>query len=68
MEVDLPESKEERSFIPSAVSSSAGWHEAKFMCDRHCQEEGFQYFDSVSVVVEDSGELCTRNLCKAVTI
>ena len=42
IDVDMDENKEEWSFIPSAVSSSAGWHEPKFMCVRQCREEGFQ--------------------------
>ena len=42
MDVDMDENKEEWSFIPSAVSSSAGWHEPKLMCDRQCREEGFK--------------------------
>ena len=30
MDVDMDESNEELSFVPSAVSDSAGWHERKF--------------------------------------
>ena len=34
------EEKEGLSFVPSAVSGSAGWHEPTFMCDRRCRKEG----------------------------
>ena len=34
MDVDMDENMEELSFIPSVVSSSAGWLEPQFMCDR----------------------------------
>ena len=40
MDVTMDENKEELSFIPSAVSSSAGWYEQQFMCDRQCREKG----------------------------
>ena len=39
MEVTMDENKEELNFIPSAVSSSAGWYEPQFMCDRQCREK-----------------------------
>ena len=42
----------ERSLFPSVVSSCAGWCEPQFRCNRHCQEEGFHYFDTASVMVE----------------
>ena len=48
MDLDTDVHKGELSFIPSAVSSSAGWNESKFMCDRQCREEGFTYFDVAS--------------------
>ena len=32
IEVVMHENKEELSFVPSAVSSSAGWHEPNFSC------------------------------------
>ena len=41
MDVDMDE-KEELSFVPSAVSRTAGWHEPKLVCDRQCREDGFQ--------------------------
>ena len=34
MEVDMEENKEERSFVPSSVSNSAGGHDPMFMCAR----------------------------------
>ena len=60
MDVDTDENKDELSFMPSAVSSSTGWHEPKFMCDRQCQQEKFNFFDIASVMVEDD-ELYTIN-------
>ena len=30
MDVDMDENKDELSFVPSAVSGTAGWHEPKF--------------------------------------
>ena len=38
VEVDMDEHEEELSFIPIAVSSSAGWHDPKFMCDQALPE------------------------------
>ena len=32
----MDENTEDMSFIPTAMSNSAGWHEPKFMCDRQC--------------------------------
>ena len=64
MNVDVDENKEELSFIPSAVSSLAGWHEPKFVCDRQCREKGFQYCDIASVMVEDDGAPHTMHLCR----
>ena len=37
VDVDVDESKEELSFVPSVVSDSVGWHEPKFRCDRQCR-------------------------------
>ena len=64
MDVDVDVDKEEFSFVLLAVSCSAGWHEPKFMCDKQCREQGFQYDDTASVIVEDDGELHTINLCR----
>ena len=64
MNVDVDENKEELSFIPSAVSSLAGWHEPKFVCDRQCREKEFQYCDIASVMVEDDGAPHTMRLCR----
>ena len=64
-DMDMDENKEELSFVPIAVSSSAGWHEPKFMCDRQCWKKGFYYFDIASGMVEDTGELYTINLCES---
>ena len=36
MDVDMDEHKEELIFVPSAVSSSAGWRAPKFMCQAYC--------------------------------
>ena len=52
MDVDMDESNEELS----SLSSAAGWHEPQFMCDRQCQEQGFQNYDIASVMVADDGE------------
>ena len=64
MDVDMDENTEELSFIPSAVNGSAGLHEPEFMCDRQRCQKGFKYYDIASVMVEDSGELHTRNCCR----
>ena len=61
---DMDENKEELSFIPSAVSSSAGWREPQFMCDRQCPKKRFQYFAIASAMVKDDGGLHTINICK----
>ena len=52
MDFDVDENKEELSFIDpnSCVSGNA--------------KQGFKYYDIVSVMVEDSGKLHTRNLCR----
>ena len=39
------EGKEDMSFVPSAVSDSAQWHEPKFMCDRQGRKGGFKFCD-----------------------
>ena len=52
MDVDMDENTEELSFIQSAVSSSAGWHEPQLMYDGQCGK-GFKYFDIASVMVEN---------------
>ena len=54
MDVDVDANEEELSFIPNAVSVSAGWH----------QTEGFKYLDIASAMVEGDGEPHTVNLCK----
>ena len=41
-DVGMDEDKEEPTFIPSAVSKTAGWHAPKVMCDRQCHKESFQ--------------------------
>ena len=61
---DMDENTENLSFIPSAVSGSAGWHELQFMCDRQCQQKGFKYYDIASVMVGDDGELHTTKLSR----
>ena len=53
MEVDIDENKEESSCIPSALSSSVGWDEPQFTCDRQCPKQGFKYYDIASVIIED---------------
>ena len=71
MEVDRDEDKKEMSFVPSALSDSAGWYEPKFMCgrelkfmcDRECSKEGFKVHATASVMVEDDGELTAQHLC-----
>ena len=64
MNVDVDENKEEVSFNPSAVSSSAGRHEPKFVCDRQCREKEFWCCEIASVVVEDDGAPRTIHLCR----
>ena len=63
MDVDMDENKEDLNFIHSALSSSAGWHGPKLMCDRQCGKEGFMYYDIAPVMVEDDGEPLVINLC-----
>ena len=53
----MDENTEDMSYIPIAVSNSAGWHDSKLMCDRQWQDELFQHFDIASVMVDDDGEL-----------
>ena len=59
----MAENKEELSFMPSAVSSSAGWHEPNFCVTGNVGEKGFKYNDIASVMVEDHGEH-KINVCK----
>ena len=63
MDVDMDESKEELSFVPSAVSDSTGWHETKSRCSKQHQKEGFKFYDVASVKEEDDGEPNTNNIC-----
>ena len=63
LNVDMDENNEELSFVPRAVSDSAGWHEPKLRCDRQCRKEGFKFYEIASIVVEDDGERHTLNLC-----
>ena len=60
MGVDRDLDKEEMSFVPGAVSDSVGWHEPRFMCDRHSGKDGFKFHDIASVMMEDDGEPHTR--------
>ena len=67
MEVNTGEGMEELSFIPSAVTGSAGWREllrTKYMCDKTCNTEGFSFFHIAAILVEDDGWPHTMNLCK----
>ena len=67
MEVDKEEGMEELTFVPSAVSDSAGWHEplrVKYMCDQKCNKEGFKFYDIAAILVEDDGKPHTINLCR----
>ena len=43
--MDADEDKEELCFVPSAVSSSAGFREARFKCGGRCRCEGFNGWD-----------------------
>ena len=61
VDVDMCENKDELSFIPSAVVSSAGWCEHQFTRDRQSRKKGFLYFGIASVMVEDDGEPYTTN-------
>ena len=54
----VDENEDVLTFVPSAVSSWAGWRE----CDERCCEEGFHCWDIVGVMVEEDGELCTTKL------
>ena len=62
-DVGMDETKEELSFVASAVSDSAGWHAPKFKCDRQWRKEGFKFYDIASIMVEDDGELHTIHFC-----
>ena len=56
MEVDRDEGKEELSFVPSAVSDTAGWHENRFfMCEKRCRKGGFKFCDIGAILVGDDG-------------
>ena len=54
MEVDKDENTVEMSFVASAVSDSAGWHEPSFMCDRQCGKEVCKFYGIASIMVEDT--------------
>ena len=56
MDVHMDENKEELSFVPSAVSDSAEWHEPKFMSDRQCRKD--------DLLVEHDSEPVSINLCQ----
>ena len=56
MDVEAYENEEKLRFIPSAVSSSAGWHEPNFSVTGNVGEKGFKYNDIASVMVKDHGE------------
>ena len=60
----MDEDEGELTFVPSAVSSSARWHEPSFKRDRRCEEEGFIMWDCAAEMVEENGELFAMNLCK----
>ena len=67
MEVDEEEGMEDLTFVPSAVSDWAGWHEplrVKYMCDQKCNKEGFKFYDIAAILVEDDGKPHTINLCR----
>ena len=52
MEVDKDENTVEMSFVASAVSEKAGWHEP--MCDRQCGKEVCKFYGIASKMVEDT--------------
>ena len=49
IEADMDEINEELSFVPSAVSDSAGWHEPRCMSDRLSMKEGFKCCDIAAI-------------------
>ena len=55
-----PEEAEELAFVPSAISEPRG---ATYFCDNRCSEKAIRYLQFASVVVEESGEVRTVNLC-----
>ena len=62
MDVDMDENKEELSFIPSAVSSSAAWYEPQLRCDRQRWEKGCQCYGIAPVMVADKRAPHTTSL------
>ena len=55
------EEEEKRTFVPSAVSVPL---KPLFRCDRQCSEKTLSYWQLASVVVNDSDEAYTTNLCQ----
>ena len=55
---------EELSFVPSAVSDTAGWCKPRFMCGKKWRKGGFKFFDIEAILVEDEGRPHAINLCK----
>ena len=58
-EVDRDEGMEELSFVPSAVSDTAGWHER----DKKCTKEGLKFSDTTPILVEDERRPHAINFC-----
>ena len=64
MDVDMDENNEELSFVPSAVSDSAAWHEPKFMCDRQRRTGGLKCYETATILVVDDGKPHTCMNCQ----
>ena len=55
------EEKDERIFVPSAVSVP---QKPLFRCDNQCSEKTLSYWQLVSVVIDEGEESYTTNLCQ----
>ena len=64
VEVHREQGMEELRFFLGAVSDTAGWHKARFMCDRRCMGEGFKFHHIAAILVGDERRPHTINLCK----
>ena len=54
------EEADDMGFVPSALSELR----ATYWCDNRCSETAIRYWHIASMVIEDSGEARTINLCK----
>ena len=68
MDVDRDDGMEALSIVPSAVSETARWHWARFMCEKRCAKEGFEVHDIAASLVDGEGRPRTIYLRKTCTI